>query len=305
MTKSEIPAAAVPVEIPLRDIGEAFGRFRLVEPKAQARLDTSIKTYGQLSPVIVLASGGAPFELLDGFKRLRAVRSLDPAGGLRAVRLTFGQRAAKAAVLEINRATCRVSDFEEALVLQSLSRDDGLTQVEIGALFGKNQSWVSRRIGLAERLSEEAKELIRLGLLSFASGRELMPMPRGIQPMLLETLQKHAMTSREVHRLVVKLQATPKEQWAEVLRFPDEALSGETQGAKLSGLPPFASLSERFVRLAAHCQTVKREVAKTEETIPEGSDAAETGEHLIKVMTWTVKSVRQSLRTKPGGAGHD
>lgn len=208
-----VTATATPADLPLRHIGESFGRFRLVDPRGQARLDASIKTYGQLAPAIALASAEAPFELLDGFKRLRAVRALGGQQTLRVLCLTLGPRAAKAAVLEINRATCRVSDFEEALVLASLANDDGLTQVEIGALFNRDQSWVSRRIAVAERLCDEAKELIRLGLLGVAAGREIMRMPRGIQPLILETLQKHTMTSREVGRLVAKLLSSPSGSW--------------------------------------------------------------------------------------------
>ncbi len=38
---------------------------------------------------------------------------------------------------------------------------------------GRNKSWVSRRLSLIERLSEELQDEIRLGLLSVSVGREL------------------------------------------------------------------------------------------------------------------------------------
>ena len=50
-----IITAAVPAHLALRHIGESFGRFRLVDPRAQAMISASIKTYGQLAPQIVLA----------------------------------------------------------------------------------------------------------------------------------------------------------------------------------------------------------------------------------------------------------
>lgn len=292
-----IIVAATPADLPLRHIGESFERFRLVDPKAQARLDASIKTYGQLSPAIALASSAAPFELVDGFKRLRAIRSLGGPQTLRVVCLTFAPRAAKAAVLEINRTTCRVSDFEEALVLASLAKDDGLTQVEIAALFDRDQSWVSRRIALAERLCDEAKELVRLGLLTSAAGREIMRMPRGIQPLVLETLQKHAMTSREVSRLVAKLLSTPQANWPEILRFPDEVLTPTMRPVKTAeNSPPSpAALAERLIRLTSHCQAIKRALGRGDVLMPAGSEVSEAGEHTIKVMTWTIKAIRRSL----------
>ena len=92
--KENFPAtvAAVPVEVPLRHLGESFGRFRLVDPRAQARLQASFKTYGQLAPVIALASDKAAYELLDGFKRLRTARALGGPQTLRVLCLTFAPR---------------------------------------------------------------------------------------------------------------------------------------------------------------------------------------------------------------------
>jgi ParB-like chromosome segregation protein Spo0J len=289
--------AAAPADLPLSAIGESFGRFRLVDPAGQARLDTSIKTYGQLSPAIALASANAPFELIDGFKRMRSLRALGGARTLRVLCLPFGPHAAKTAVLEINRATCRVRDFEEALVLHSLSNEDGLTQVEIGILFGRDQSWVSRRVALAARLCDEATEMIRLGLLGMASGREIMRMPRGIQPQVLETMQKHSMTSREVGRLVAKLLSSPQGSWAEILRFPDEILAPIAKPAKAATIVTLSSaaIAERLLRLAAHCHEVKRDLSRTDDLMPTGSEVADAGEHTLKIMTWTIKSIRHLL----------
>ena len=57
--------AVVSADLALRHSGESFGRFRLVNPRTQARISASIKTYGRLAPTIVLASSAPPFELLD------------------------------------------------------------------------------------------------------------------------------------------------------------------------------------------------------------------------------------------------
>ena len=43
---------------------------------------------------------------------------------------------------------------EEALVVHSLSHEDGLSQGEIAVLLGRHKSWVCRRLSLVERLSD-------------------------------------------------------------------------------------------------------------------------------------------------------
>jgi len=95
-----------------------------------------------------------------------------------------------------------INEMEEALVLQSLHREDGLTQIEIATLLGRDKSWVSRRISLIERISEEVQEDIRLGLISVITGRELAKLPRGNQKEAAEAILKRHYTTREAAKLI-------------------------------------------------------------------------------------------------------
>ena len=47
-----------------------------MNPRADAAMMKSIKKYGQLSPVVCVRVEDS-YELIDGFKRLRACRKLD------------------------------------------------------------------------------------------------------------------------------------------------------------------------------------------------------------------------------------
>ena len=46
-----------------------------------------------------------------------------------------------------------------------------MTQVEVAELLGRHKSWVCRRLALVEKLSNEAREDLRLGLLSTTAAR--------------------------------------------------------------------------------------------------------------------------------------
>jgi KorB domain len=48
--------------------------------------------------------------------------------------------------------------LEEAWIVQSLIRDDGLSQVEVAELLGRHKSWVCRRLALLEKLYTEVRE---------------------------------------------------------------------------------------------------------------------------------------------------
>jgi len=202
-------------------IGEAYGHLRLVTPRAEKQMRASLERYGQMSPVVVCRGLDDRHELLDGFKRLRACRELGVAE-LRVRILALGTRAAKAAMLCLNWTSGSVSDLEEGWVVHALCRDDGLTQVEVGHLLGRHKSWVSRRLSLVERLSDEVQSQLRLGLITGTMGRELAQLPRGNQDRVLAAIAGDGLGSREVTALVGLLKKSNQVEQRRILEAPRE-----------------------------------------------------------------------------------
>lgn len=180
----------------------------------------SMTRYGQLTPVVCAKREG--YELIDGFKRLHACRRLGKEA-LTATVLEASERVCKAAIIQLNRVR-PIRELEEALVLASLHREDGLAQTEIAVLLGRHKSWVSRRIALLERLCEEVLDDIRLGLLSATVGRELAKLPRGNQPEIAAALVKHRLSTREVVQLVAYLVSRPRWEQSLILARPWEVV---------------------------------------------------------------------------------
>ena len=101
----------------INQLDERLERYRLAQPKLEQQMLKSIRDYGQLSPVVVCQLDGQTV-LVDGFKRLRAARTLKG----------------------------------YALVIE-----DGLQQIEVAQMLGRHKSWVNRRLALIERLCNEAR----------------------------------------------------------------------------------------------------------------------------------------------------
>jgi len=211
-------------ELALDDIGESYGRMRLVYPKTEQQMLLSLQRYGQMSPVVVCRGSSAGYELVDGFKRLRASRQIEGMDSLRARVIEMSARAAKAALLSLNWASSGVCDMEEAWVVRSLCRQDGLTQVEVGQLLDRDKSWVCRRLSLVERLADEVQSRIRLGLVSATVGRELARLPRGNQAKVLDAVDQHRLGSREAAGLVDLLNSASRQQHEKILNRPLDAL---------------------------------------------------------------------------------
>ena len=147
------------------EIGEYYGRYRLHVPEAERAMARSLKRYGQLSPVVVCQRQEG-YELIDGFKRLGAARSLAGIEHLSARLLEADERTAKAAIYGLNRAGGRTRELEEAWIIHALVREDGMSQVEVAELLGRHKSWVCRRLALIERLGSKSRDDLRVGLLS-------------------------------------------------------------------------------------------------------------------------------------------
>lgn len=252
------------VELPLKMIGERFAPLRIVNPEADRVVLRSMERYGQLTPVIVSESGGDSYELIDGFKRLRGARVLS-FSRLSARKLQLTVRAGKAAILQLNRAGRSINTLEEALVVHSLFHEEGLAQVEIATLLGRHKSWVSRRIALIDRLSDEVRERIKLGLLPVSMGRELVRLPRGNQEEVAEAVHKHGLSCRELRQLIDLLQTSPHDQTS-ILWQPRECLKspGEIDSAVNTGLSPLArEIHRKLLTLEKYCLNVSFAVQTT------------------------------------------
>ena len=192
----------------LSEIGETYATLRIISPKADAAMTRSMEVYGQLSPVVCVKTPGG-LELIDGFKRLRASRQLQRAS-IQIIFLETTERACKAGMIRLNRIARSITDLEEALILHSLHREDGVPQMEIATLVGRDKSWVSRRISLVEDLHEEVKRHLSLGLVCVSVCREVAKLPRGNQPEVLSKILEHRLGKREVAELVRVLLGRPK-----------------------------------------------------------------------------------------------
>lgn len=212
------------IEISIEKIGQKYSHLRIIRPKAEAALVRSFEQYGQVSPVIVSQVSKDQYEMIDGFKRLRAGRQLSYQT-LRARVFDGGSRSIKAAMLHFNSKSNSMTELEQGLVICSLHREEGLNQIEIATLMGRHKSWVCRRLSIVERLCDEVLENLKIGLINITTGRELARLPRGNQPNVLKTILKYRFTSAETARLVSILMRAPRWNHETILNFPEEILS--------------------------------------------------------------------------------
>mgnify|MGYP001766937066 CR=1 FL=1 len=235
--------------VPLAGIDDRYSIYRLIYPKADEAMTASIKRYGQLSPVVVGPAQKDRYPLIDGFKRLRASRQLGRRD-LKARVLQAGERALKAAMFHLNKKHHSMTVMEEAVIVRALYREHSLTQEAIGTLLGFHKSWVNRRLALLNSLDTEVLEQVRLGLIGPGMIRELIKLPRGNQPAVLDTIRKYTMTCRESAQLVALIIENPRWNIDSILYYPEPILSKRE--------PDRPGCNTRLQRLIKRLSSIKR-----------------------------------------------
>lgn len=184
----------------LKELDTSLSIFRLIRPGQISSMIRSLKSLGQLQPVIIRKSKSC-YQLIDGFNRYYACDHPERSSLFSQV-IETSEASTKAMILNYNRASCSLLDYEEAMVVYSLKHDHLLMQKEIAALLGSSTSWVCRRLALKERLAESVQSQLQLGKITSAHVREIVKLPRGNQNELTRSIIAHNVTSRQSAILV-------------------------------------------------------------------------------------------------------
>ncbi len=163
------------MELELHQLDLRYEALRKRAPLAERQLLGSLAEIGQQLPIVVV-SDAERFILIDGYKRVRALKRL----AHDTVRATGWQVPEVEALLLERRMRCASEDaFDQAWLLAELRTRFGLSLEELARRFERNKSWVSRRLALIQVLPATIQESVRAGTLAaHAAMKYLVPLAR-------------------------------------------------------------------------------------------------------------------------------
>jgi ParB-like chromosome segregation protein Spo0J len=236
---------------PVSALGQRYRRYRLVDEAAEAAMVQSLRRHGQVTPVVVCWREETA-EVIDGFKRVAASAQVPGLTTLQCRWLEADERQAKAAMYTLNQVGKHLVELEEAWLVQALVREDGLAQTEVADLLGRHKSWVCRRLALLEKLGEEARQDLRLGLVSASLARQLTRLPVGNQVALLQVARQEGLSTAEVRGVVDLLaSAFSREKEIYILARPRQALAEINQLLPPAWDPRLSVAGNRFSKQLA------------------------------------------------------
>ena len=213
--------------VALATLGERLAPLRLCDATALAAVRDSLERHGQLAALTLFGETGQ-LEILDGFKRVRAARAL----GWTMLLARIDDVDASEAKLRVAALHDRsgLTELEEAWLVRSLYRDDGLGQPEIARRMRRHKSWVWRRLMLVESLEPAVQADVRLGLLAPRAAVAISRLPRGNQVAASSVVVRRGLTVRQTDALVQEvLEQDSDEARVDLLARRLDALAIDTQ----------------------------------------------------------------------------
>lgn len=192
------------MDLEFHQLDHRYEALRLRKPEVEKRLLASLAEAGQRVPIVVVAGEvESHFVVVDGYKRIRALRILHR-DTVCAMRWELPEEDA----ILIDRFL-RTRDSETALeqgwLLREMTQRFELKLEELSRRVGRSVSWVSRRLALVRELPEEVQERVRRGeIVAHAAMKHLVPLARANRRQCVrvaEGIAGNNVSSRQVAQL--------------------------------------------------------------------------------------------------------
>lgn len=225
------------MDLALDSLELRYEGLRVKRPLVEKRLVASLGETGQQSPVIVVPTEGGKHLVIDGHKRVRALRRLNRD----VVKATVWEMTAPEALVAMYQLASGSgwNAVEEGWLVWELVRCVGLSAAEAGRRLERSKAWVSGRLGLVESLPEAVLAGVREGKIgSYAATRHFLPFARAnagdCEQLALKTME-HGFCSREVEMLCRYYGTAGREGRRKMLEDPQRFLKAQEAARGLLG----------------------------------------------------------------------
>ena len=261
-------------ELNLSSLDERYERLRVRDPRRETQLMASLDEQGQQDAIIVVDEAEGRYVIVDGHKRVRALRRLRRDTVKAMVWEAGTSQALAAAYRGANRQGYNA--IEDGWLVYELHRVGGWDLGKTAAELGRSKSWASRRLGLVEGLPECLAEAITSGRVgAHAAANHLVALPRGNDPegrRLVERVCALELTERQIQALCGHYRAAPLATKRKIADDPERFLKA-LEAARAGPRNP--ALSELENRVLKHLELIGNVALGLTRSLPEalGYDA--------------------------------
>lgn len=191
-------------QLPIEQLQRGKYQPRLkMKPEALKELAETIRKQGIIQPLLVREIARNRYEIIAGERRWRAAQLAKLTKVPVVIKEIDDQNTMVMALIEnIQREDLNV--MEEALGMQRLLDDFGLTHEQVAKVIGRSRSSISNSLRLLT-LHKEVKTLLNEGKMEMGHGRALLGLPPQAQAKAAKTVVDEQLSVRQTEVLVKNL----------------------------------------------------------------------------------------------------
>jgi ParB family transcriptional regulator, chromosome partitioning protein len=285
--------------------------LRVREPHRQRQLLASLAENGQQTPIVVVTSKDGCYLVIDGQKRIAALRQL----GRDTVEATVWPMGEAEALLlsRSQRMSPQESALEQGWLLSEMEHRFSYSLDELARRFDRSMSWVSRRLALVELLPEAVQQRVREGNLSAQIAMKyLVPVARVSADdceRMANAFVKHRCDTRQAAQLYAAWREGSRVVRERILTEPELFL--KTQRQPQTTKPAAAEQVERDLEMAL--AILRRANRRLTEALPEMNAAQreqaqreiESARRELNRMAERIGKEQEGRHAEPGAASRD
>ena len=199
-------ADATPSVLKLEDmVAGVYQPRKRMDEGALYELAESIKSQGIMQPILVRKIAGGGYEIIAGERRFRAAKLAGLTEVPVLVREVSDQNAAAMALIE-NMQREDLNPWEEAIGIQRLIKEFGLTHEQAAQAVGRSRSAASNLLRLLN-LAEPVQTMLVAGDIDMGHARALLSLDKAAQITAANQISAKKLSVREAENLVKKIGA--------------------------------------------------------------------------------------------------
>lgn len=239
-----------PTELNLSSLDERYGRLRVTDRRREMQLMASLEEQGQQDAIIVVGEAEGRYVVVDGHKRVRALRRLRRD----TVKALVLEASASEALAAVYRAANRqgYNAIEDGWLVYELHRVGRWDLGKTAAALGRSKSWASRRLGLVEGLPDCLAEAIGAGRVgAHAAANYLVALPRGNSDegrQLVERICALELTERQIEAVCSHYRAASAATRRKIAQDPERFLKALEAAGKGSQNPMLSEAENRVLK---------------------------------------------------------
>jgi len=319
LSKRPVPASRIlglsrqTMHLEFHQLDLRWEHLRVREPHRQRQLLASLAESGQQTPIVVVVSkeGNANYLVIDGCKRIAALRQL----GRDTVEATVWPLGEAEALLlsRSQRMSPQESALEQGWLLSEMEQRFSYSLDELARRFDRSISWVSRRLALVELLPEAVQRHVREGnITAQIAMKYLVPVARVNAEdceRMAAAFVKHRCDSRQAAQLYTAWREGSRVVRERILSEPELFL--KTQRQPQTTKPAAAAQVQRDLEMAL--AILRRAGRKLTEALPEMNAAQqeqaqreiESARRELHRMAERIGKEQEGRHAEPGAARRD